>query len=204
MPDPAGAGPVTWLVLVYQLPAKTSALRAMVHRKLSAADAVYLSRACAAAPAGPAERVMRRMRAMITDVGGSAALLRAQALVGEPDLTAAFNAARDREYDGIITGCRDAVTAVETMAAAGDFRYEQLREHDAGLKRLNARCRAMREHDMLGASKAPEAASALAGYRTCPRQLRPRRLRRGQLMTRAVSWRGQRPPFRWSPVPARQ
>jgi hypothetical protein len=133
MPDPADTGAAAWLVLVYQLPAKTSALKMMVHRKLSAAGAVYLSRACAyltrvcaAAPVGPAERVMRRMRAMITDAGGSAVLLRTRALVGEPDLTAAFTAACDREYEDIIAACRDAVTAIEAMTAAGDFRYQKL------------------------------------------------------------------------------
>jgi hypothetical protein len=164
MPDPADAGAAAWLVLVYQLPAKTSALKVRVHRKLSAAGAVYLTRACAAAPPGPAERVMRRMRAMITDAGGSAVLLRAQALAGEPDLTAAFTAARDREYGDIITTCRDAVTAIEAMTAAGDFRYEKLWDHDAALKQLNARHQAVREHDMPGAGKAKAAASALAGY----------------------------------------
>ena len=165
MPDPAGAGPVTWLVLIYRLPAKASALRAMVHRKLSAAGAVYLSRACAAAPAGPAERVMRRMRAMITDAGGSAALLRARALAGEPDLTAAFSAARDREYDDIIARCRDGTAAIEAVTAARDFRDEPLRDHDAALKHLDRSYRTMREHGMPGAGKAPETASALAGYR---------------------------------------
>jgi hypothetical protein len=61
-----------------------------------------------------------------TDVGGSAVLLRAQGLVGEAELTAAFNAARDREYGDIITGCDDATDAPEAMEAACDFGYEQL------------------------------------------------------------------------------
>ena len=60
-----------------------------------------------------------------TDVGGSAVLLRAQGLAGEAELTAAFNAAPDREYGDIITGCDDAADAPEAMAAS-DFRYEQL------------------------------------------------------------------------------
>lgn len=70
MPGPADAGTATWLVLVYRLPARPAGLKATVHWKLTAAVAAYLSRACAAAPAGPAERVMRRMRATIADAGG--------------------------------------------------------------------------------------------------------------------------------------
>jgi len=109
MPRPADAGTATWLVLVYRLPGKPAGLKATVHRKLTAAGPVYLSRACAAAPAGPAERVMRRMRAMIAVAAGSAVVLRGCALLGGPEMAAAFNAARDREYDGIIARCRAAV-----------------------------------------------------------------------------------------------
>jgi len=159
------AGTMTWLVLVYQLPPKSAALRLLVHRKLTAAGAVYLSRACAVAPPGPAERVMRRMRAAIADAGGSAVLLRAQPLLGGPEMAAAFNAARDREYVDVIAGCRDAVDLIETMIAAGDLRYEQLSDCDAGLKQLDKRYGAVARHDVLAAGKAGEAAAALAGYR---------------------------------------
>jgi hypothetical protein len=89
-----GADRVTWLVLVYQLPAKPAGLKSLVRRKLTAAGAVYLSRACAVAPAGPgapgAERAMRRMRAMIAGAGGTAVLLRADSLGGEEQIIAAM------------------------------------------------------------------------------------------------------------------
>jgi hypothetical protein len=87
-------------------------------------------------------------------------------IVGAREGTAAFNAARDREYDGLITGCRDAADAVEAMIAAGDFRHGQLSEYDAGLKRLDARRRAIGERDLLGARKAQGAAFAVARYRS--------------------------------------
>ena len=47
------ADSLTWLILVYQLPAKPAGLRALVRRKLTAAGAVYVSPACAVAPAAP-------------------------------------------------------------------------------------------------------------------------------------------------------
>ena len=166
MPGPADAGTAIWLVLVYRLPAKPAGLKATVHRKLTAAGAVYLSRACAAAPVGPAERVMRRMRATIAGAGGSAVLLRGPALLGRPDITAAFNAARDREYDDIITRCQDTVASIEAMIAAGDFRCERLSDSDAGLKQLDARYLAAGERDVLAAGKAQQAASALARYQS--------------------------------------
>ena len=136
MPGPADSGAAAWLVLVYRLPPKPPSLRSLVHRKLTAVGAVYLTPACATALAGPAERVMRRMRATIADAGGSA-VLRARALSGGPEIAAAFNAARDREYETIITSCRDAAAAIETMLAAGEFRSGQLPDSDATLKRLD-------------------------------------------------------------------
>jgi DNA-binding transcriptional regulator PaaX len=100
MAAPEDADCATWLVLVYQLPAEPAGLRALVRRKLTAAGAVYLSRACAVAPVGRTERVMRRMRATIADAGGTAMLLRAAALGGEEQIIAAMEATRDREHAG--------------------------------------------------------------------------------------------------------
>ena len=100
MAAPENAGSATWLILVYQLPAKPAGLRALVRRKLTAAGAVYVSPACAVAPAGRTERVMRRMRATIAGAGGTAMLLRAVALAGEEQIIAAVETARDREDAG--------------------------------------------------------------------------------------------------------
>lgn len=164
--EPADPGAMAWLIIVYRLPPKPSSLRSLVRRQLTAAGAVYLSRACAAAPTGPAERVMRRARATIAAAGGSAVLLRARALSGGPEIVAAFNSARDLKYETIITSCRDAAGELETMIAAGEFRYEQLSDSGAALKRLDARYRAVARHDLLGAAKAAGAAAALDGYRS--------------------------------------
>ena len=172
-PDDAGGG--AWLVLVYKLPAKPGGLKTLVQRRLTAAGAVYLSRACAVAPAGssalgvPTERAMRQVRAAIADAGGTAVLLRAGAIGGEEQIVAALEAARDREYDEIIAGCRDGLGSIETLIEARDFRYEQLWEIDAQLKRLDARYRIMSARGAAGpadAGKAREASSALAGYRS--------------------------------------
>ena len=76
-------------------------------------------------------------------------MLRAQGLAGEAELTAAFNAARDREYGDIITGCDDAADAPEAMAAACDFRYEQLCGKQARLDQLAGCYRALRDRDLL-------------------------------------------------------
>jgi len=91
MVAPTDGDAAIWLVLVYQMPPKSAALAARIRRKLTAAGAVYLSRACAVAPSKRRpETAMRRARLAIADAGGSAVLLRARALVGKPELSAAF------------------------------------------------------------------------------------------------------------------
>lgn len=138
MPSPAGSNSMIWLVLVYRLPSQPPSLRSLVRRKLTAAGAIYLSRACAAAPAGPAERVMRTVRASIAVAGGSAVLLRARALSGGTEIYAAFNEARDREYETIAVGSRSAAQAIEAVIANGDFTLGHLSDNDATLKRQEA------------------------------------------------------------------
>jgi hypothetical protein len=158
---------VEWLLLIYRLPDKPASLRAAVRRKLSAAGAVYLSSACAAALlSGKAERAMRRMRAAIIGAGGSAVLLAGRALAGEPELTGAYNAVRTHEYEDIAVGCQEAVAGLEALTAAREFRYQPLVDRDTGLRQLSARYRAVRDQDLFGARQAQTAAAALDRYRS--------------------------------------
>ncbi|MGA7416337.1 MAG: Chromate resistance protein ChrB [Bryobacteraceae bacterium] len=161
----APPGTVTWLVLAYRLPA-ASALKAAIRRKLTRIGAVYLVNAVAVLPASPgAERTLRRTRKTITEAGGSAELLRADAVEGAPALIAAFNAARDREYGEIIAACDDLLARIEAMTTAGRFSYRDLGDMDAELKRLSMRNDTIRARDVLGAANADLALSALARCR---------------------------------------
>jgi hypothetical protein len=95
-----------------------------------------------------------------TDVGGSAVLLGALRLAGEAEQTAAFNAARDREYGDLITGREDAGDAPEAMAAACGFRYEELCGKLAGLDQLAGCYRSLRDRDLLRAGQVEAAVAA--------------------------------------------
>ena len=160
----APPGPVAWLILVYRLPA-SSGLKAVIRRKATALGAVYPANAVAALPASPAaERAFRRLRNMIGEGGGSAEVLRAAAVEGEPHLIATFNAAREQEYGEIIAGCGEIIAQIDAMTAAGHFRYHDPGEMDTELKRLSVRAGAIRAHDTLGAAKAAAALSSLARW----------------------------------------
>jgi len=87
---------VTWLLLAYRVPSEPSRLRATVWRRLKALGAIYVQNSVAALPEDPCRTCpacpARRDRPM----GGTAQLLRADALAGGGDLVAASNAARRR------------------------------------------------------------------------------------------------------------
>jgi len=151
-----------WLLLTYQVPARSAALLQMIRRKLTAAGAVYLSAACAAVPySTSAERITLGLRTQIAEAGGRAALLRAQALTGAAEIAAVFTTIREREYDDITGSSKDAAAALATA----DPGYAQLWQHEAQLKRLTARHAAAKGHEVLGAGNAGAAADALGRYR---------------------------------------
>ena len=81
-------------MLVYRLPpGKPGALAVAVRRRLVRAGAAYLAKAVAALPeSAAAQRVLRRLRSEIGEAGGSAEVPRAEAVGGESDMVAAYNA----------------------------------------------------------------------------------------------------------------
>jgi DNA-binding transcriptional regulator PaaX len=145
---------VSWLVLVYRVPSEPSRLRAAVWRRLKALGAVYLANSVAALPASPeSERALRSLRNEIGEMGGSAQLLSAHALVGEADVVATFNAARDEEYTEIVSRCEDFL--------AEKFTYAELEENDEDLVKLRGWLEKVQGRDVLGAGLGEDAARAL-------------------------------------------
>jgi hypothetical protein len=161
---PAAPRPA-WLILSYRLAARPG-LKTTVRRRLTAIGAVFPVNAVAAVPASPAaERAVRRLCRTIGNAGGSAQMLRAEVIEGAPDLVAAFNAARDEEYAGIMAECGEVIVGIETLTTDDRFRYADLGEKDAELKRLSLRNNTIRARDIFGAANAEAAASALARCR---------------------------------------
>jgi hypothetical protein len=159
-------GRPSWLVLAYRVPGEPSRLRAAVWRRLKAAGAVYLAQSVAALPASPgAERLVRHLRADIRSMGGSAQLLRAEAVAGGDGVVDLFNAARDAEYELITAGCRDLCTDIEALTASPQHTVDNLDLVTRRLAKLAGHYDGVRAHDPFGASGAESAAAALAGCR---------------------------------------
>jgi hypothetical protein len=158
-----------WLLLVYRVPSEPSRLRAAVWRRLKSLGAIYLQNSAAALPASVgAERALRKLRSQILEMGGTAALLSCAVLAGEPDVRAAFQAARDDEYEEIVDKCEDFLGQVKKEYVADHFTYAELEENEVDLVKLRNWFARVRQRDVFGAAGRPPAEKALE---TCQQAL---------------------------------
>lgn len=165
--DDGGAGNPSWLLLVYRIPSEPSRLRATAWRRVKSHGAIYLQNSVAALPASAgSERAFRGLRAEITELGGTATLLRADTLAGGADVVAAYNAARDDEYEEVIDKCRDFLTEIESETAVEHFTYAELEENEEDLTKLRRWLDKVATRDTLGAGGAGSARAALGRCET--------------------------------------
>ncbi|MCC9311582.1 hypothetical protein LN042_31725 [Kitasatospora sp. RB6PN24] len=156
------ADAIEWLLLSYRIPTEPTRLRAGVWRRLKALGAVYLQNSLAALPASPeAERALRVLRNDISEMGGTAQLLRAEALAGQDEVVAAFNTARNEEYAEVIGRCRDFLAEIEEETTGEHFTYAELEENDEDLAKLKSWFDKIRARDRFGADRQQETAEAL-------------------------------------------
>jgi hypothetical protein len=152
-----------WLLLVYRVPPEPTRLRATVWRRIKSLGAIYLQNSAAALPASPgAERALRKLRREIIEMSGTAALLSCRVLAGEPEVRAAFQAARDDEYEEIVDRCEDFLAQVQKEYAAHHFTYAELEENEVDLVKLQNWLARVRDRDVFGAAGREPAEQALA------------------------------------------
>lgn len=141
-----------WLILVYRVPRQPTRLRAAVWRRLKAHGAVYLQDSVVALPdIGGRERALRTLRREILGMGGSAFLVRSDAITSGRDLVEVYNAARNEEYDEIVDRCKDFLAEIQNETATGHFTYAELEENDEDLVKLRRWFDKVAARDVLGA-----------------------------------------------------
>jgi len=161
--------PTGWLLLVYRVPSEPSRLRATVWRRLKSLGAIYLQSSAAALPASTqAERALRRLRSEILDMSGSAALLSCTVLAGEAEVRAAFQAARNDEYEEIVDKCQDFLAGLRKEYDANHFSFAELEENEVDLVKLRTWLERVRDRDVFHADGLETALSSLA---ECEEQL---------------------------------
>jgi hypothetical protein len=143
----------SWLLLVYRVPSEPTRLRSTVWRRLKSLGAIYLQNSAAALPASlPAERALRKLRSEILDMSGTAALLSCTVLAGEQEVRAAFQAARDDEYEEIVDKCQDFLAQVKKEYDENHFTFAELEENEVDLIKLKNWLERVRQRDVFGAS----------------------------------------------------
>ena len=157
--EPARGG---WLLLIYRVPPEPTRLRSTVWRRIKSLGAIYLQNSVAALPAGPAaERSLRKLRREILDMSGTAMLLECAVLAGEPEVRAAFQAARNDEYEEVADRCEDFQRQVRKEYAENHFTYAELEENEVDLVKLRSWFARIRERDAFGADGRAAAEQAL-------------------------------------------
>jgi hypothetical protein len=152
-----------WLLLIYRVPPEPSRLRAAVWRRLKSLGAIYLQNSAAALPAGVgAERALRKLRSEILDMGGTAVLLSCAVLAGAREVHAAFQAARNDEYEEIVDRCEDFLAQVKKEHVAGHYTFAELEENEVDLDKLQKWFDRVRQRDVFGASGRQAVEKALA------------------------------------------
>jgi hypothetical protein len=162
-PSDQGRTAQRWLLLVYRVPPEPSRLRATVWRRIKRLGAIYLRNSAAGLPASPsAEMAMRKLRSEIIDMSGSAVLLSCEVLAGEPDIRAAFQSARNDEYEEIVDKCDDFIASIDKEYAEGHFSYAELEENEIDLVKLRKWLKRIRGRDAFGTEGLQSVLSALA------------------------------------------
>ena len=152
-----------WLVLVYRIPSEPTRLRATVWRRLKGLGAIYLQNSVAALPAGTApERALRKLRHEILEMSGTAVLMSCTTLLGEADVLAAFQAARDDEYEEIVDKCQDFLAGIEKEFTAEHFTFAELEENEVDHQKLVNWLAKVVARDAFGAPGRADADDALA------------------------------------------
>src|SRR5690348_6345269 len=148
--DGAGRG---WLLLIYRVPPEPTRLRSTVWRRIKSLGAIYLQNSVAALPASAAnERSLRKLRREIVDMSGTAVLLSAGVLVGESEVRASFQTARNDEYEEIVDKCQDFLAQVQKEYDENHFTYAELEENEVDLVKLKNWFAKITERDVFGAS----------------------------------------------------
>jgi hypothetical protein len=108
------------------------------------------------------ERLLRRLRSHVRDMGGSAQVLRAEAVVADSDVIRQVNAARDNEYAQVIAQSSDLLIDIKSRMIDGRCTLAELNQCDKEFEKLTRRNAKVRAVDGFGARQAEQAEAALA------------------------------------------
>ncbi len=155
---------MTWLLLIYTLPAEPSRKRAFVWRELKKAGALYLrDGVCALPEQEETAAAMRAIVAKIDEFDGQATLVTAAQLdaAAETRLIPAFGTARAREYEEVAQAAEGLLAHIQRETEHRDFSYSEVEELEADLGKIRRWFSQVQARDYFGGAEAGRVADLL-------------------------------------------
>jgi phosphomevalonate kinase len=161
--------PSSWLLLLYQLPARPSTQRVYVWRRLKAIGALYLQHSACLLPASPdLRRHLSALNGEIVSRKGEALVLTIQLTDSQETrgVVERFRSQSDEDYREFLGKCRDFHAELEHERKSRHFTFAELEENEEELAKLRAWLPKITDRDFFAAKTADEASRAL---RACER-----------------------------------
>lgn len=155
---------ISWLLLIYKVPAEPASKRIAIWRRLKGNGAVYLQGGvCVLPKTSEHVRVVKMLENDIREANGDCVILETVALDRgqEEKVINRFKADRDDAYEEFIDKCDDFEREVAKEIEANHFTYAELEENDVDLKKLDGWLTKIRKLDFYGAARASEAEARL-------------------------------------------
>jgi DNA-binding transcriptional regulator PaaX len=159
---------LSWMILIYKVPAEPSTLRVRAWRKIKDMGALYLQQSVAIYP--KINHLAEEFTDLVEEIktsGGEALLFEVINLSGEGEkaLISKFNEQRDLEYRELMDKCEDFFDEIKKETARQNFTFAELEENDEELEKLSRWYEKIKERDFFEASMRQKAEEMLARCR---------------------------------------
>lgn len=150
---PRGAGPGSWLLLIYRIPTEHASARSTVWREVKRLGALSLQHAVFLLPLSESNRTAyERLSQRIEAYGGEATVLETTSptLQWHDRTIRQFNAAREEEYDEVVDETERFCEEIERERRKGKFTFAELEDEESNLDRLRKYLAQVEARDAFG------------------------------------------------------
>jgi hypothetical protein len=154
----------SWLMLLYNLPARPSTQRVYVWRKLKGCGVLYWQNSVCVLPALPGFREQfDQLKRDVEDRGGEATISTIQFpdRDEEQSIVNRFRQQADEEYQEFLGQCRDFHEELRKERKASHFTFAELEENEVEMAKLRSWLPKIHKRDFFKASLEPKARKAL-------------------------------------------
>jgi len=145
-----------WTLVFYRAPKQPSSARVAAWRRLHRLGAVYLGPSACALPGRlKVGDELDQIASSLRSAGGSLEAYAIEQLSEESEqrLEAAYNSARDAEYEELIERAEALIAELEREGARDKFTFAEVEENEADLAKLRRWAGRIRWRDVFGASR---------------------------------------------------